>query len=797
MPPSRLEIILALNNQAFKRGLNAAGQAVKKMPGNIGPALRQTKNHFQQNIASVRQYNQELKKTSQEMSSFKRFALGALSIGATVYYANQVRVIADEYQNLSARLKLVTDGAEDFAAVQEGLYRISQETGTVYANNADSYTKMAFSLKEMGASSKETLDITELVNKSLTINGSNTAMASSFMLQFSQAMGSGVLQGDEFRAMLESNSYFASQLAKALDTDIAGLRQMSKNGELTAEKLRSAFPKMANEINAAFEKIPPTTSRAMTVLQNSFYRIIDDANKASNGTGNIAKEIIELAQTIDQNREGIISLFSAIISGASKTIGALANIGQSLAGWEAVGDGRLSFFEFATMDAKELNQWLKKNVQEVKNQESAFDKVTSSSKKSATEQASAQKKATDEMKKAYKDYANEVKRLQDDIAGRERSLAEQLREMDRGAMNAPSAWRDRRAQAEEFAASARKAEAAATAAFEAGDESTGKKKYEEALSYYDKARDAAAELNTEVSYGGKVILSQAQALEKARPLVEKYGKAGIDTQKKFEEAIKKAADALNEQSGGTLADEMPDVAKAFGDVKEQAVDLTAQSKLMDIAWKAAWDEMLKNGKATIAQLDGRIVQLTRDRHMKIYITEVTKKALGGLIGSAQRMAAGGAVAFRNMLSGGHFPGFGGGDHRHVIAEDGEYMFDKYRSRDLGLPALRALHAGKYREFIAMVMDRFDINPNEIISSLGQRMSLGGEVGRISLPSLPSPQLLAAGGPVTGNAEPAVAGRYVLELAMPGASQPVRAYMNDREMFERFVREAERRKRLSS
>ena len=131
-------------------------------------------------------------------------ALGGLSLtklgiaGGLValgYYANQVRKIADEYTNLNSRLKLVTEGEDELAKVRERLYMISQETGTEYAGNADSYTKLARAVKDLGGTSEDTLQITELVNKSLIINGSTTSMASAFMLQFAQAMGSGVLQG--------------------------------------------------------------------------------------------------------------------------------------------------------------------------------------------------------------------------------------------------------------------------------------------------------------------------------------------------------------------------------------------------------------------------------------------------------------------------------------------------------------------------------------------------------------------------------------------------------------------------
>lgn len=361
--------ILGLPDQAAINAKVAEAKRAYDTLASSGTLSTQQLVQAKKNLSNrIDEINGKVKTSNLLFTKFGGIAAGAFTVGVAVNYANQVRQIADQYTNINSRLKLVTGSSAELKFVQEELYKISQKTGTNYADNADSYAKLAFSLKQVGADSKEVLLINELVNKSLTINGSTTAMTSSFMLQFAQAMGSGILQGDEFRAMMESNSYFAGLLAEALGTNIAGLRQMSKDGQLTADKLRSAFPQMAEKINASFEKIAPTTSRAMTALENAFKRIIDESNTASNGTGTISKEILNLAETIDKNREGIISLFSKIISLAADTAEALGNIGQSLAGWDAVNDGKLSMLEFATMDAKELNAWLKSNTKELEDQ---------------------------------------------------------------------------------------------------------------------------------------------------------------------------------------------------------------------------------------------------------------------------------------------------------------------------------------------------------------------------------------------------------------------------------------------
>jgi hypothetical protein len=350
--------------------------------------------------------------------------------------------------------------------------------------------------------------------------------------------------------------------------------------------------------------------------------------------------------------------------------------------------------------------------------------------------------ALDEMKNAYEEFGNTVKKINDDIANRERSLAEQLREMSRSGMSDFSAWKDRKAEAEEYAAAAKRAAEESRKAFAAGDTVGGQAKAEEAVQLYDKAKDAAADLNREVRAGDTVIASQQQNLQTAMSMVEEYGRDAIGVQQSLQEAIKQSAQALDAQSGGQLSKELPEIAKQFGELKSQAGDLALQSRMMDRAWKESWAEMVKNGKAAIQDLDGRLITLTRDRHMKIFITNVEEKSTGGLIGYMrggliQALATGGRVV-RNILAGGFLPGFGGGDTVPLLGERGEVMINKYAVRSAGLRAALAFNAGQWDVVIDELLKR---TGRDIHSLVGYH--LGGLVG-----NMPAVQSLATGGAVT-------------------------------------------------
>ncbi|MDY0013885.1 MAG: tape measure protein [Rhodocyclaceae bacterium] len=650
----------------------AKGKIEVLLTANEGPlvaGLRRGQSGLKAFGASAEREGRKAQSTLSKLASIKLPLAGLAVGGAVAYYANEVRKVADEYTNLESRLRLVTAGESDLAMVRERLYQISQETGTAYAANADAYAKLGRAVRDMGGDSQETLDITEMVSKSLIVNGSSAEMASSFMLQFAQAMGSGVLQGDEFRAMMESNSFFAAELAKALDTDIAGLRKMSKAGLLTTDALRAAFPKMAAAVNTEFGKIAPTVERALKMLENSFKRQVDDSNKASGGTGKVSTSIVGLAQTIDANREGIVSLFSFIIDMAAgatdkiiKLTQTVGNIGQSFSGWDAVFEGKLSFFEFATMNAKDLETWLKKDAEAAKQMAAvataADNQVAASGKKTAETVKQATGAALEEMKKKYQAYAAEVRRLQDEIAGRERSLASELRELARSGMSDASAWQDQKREAEEYAQAAKRTAEEAKRAMEAGDTVTAQAKWKEAVALTDQAKASYKALNTEVKDGDRVLISQQQALKTAMDGVKASGEQAIEILKQQQEAAKAGMDSLLGESG--------------------FADLTAGMDAAEKQWLKNWKDMETEAVDAVETVRKRIDAMVEDRHVTIWVEEKVKKATGGLV--------------HRLATGGKLPGYGGGDRISALLEAGEFVVRKEAVSKFGAGLFHALNS---------------------------------------------------------------------------------------------------------
>lgn len=378
--------------------------------------------------------------------------------------------------------------------------------------------------------------------------------------------------------------------------------------------------------------------------------------------------------------------------------------------------------------------------------------------------------ALEEMKKKYQEYADEIRRLQDEISGREQSLAEQLRDMGRTGMSDLGAWKDRKREAEEYEKAARQAMAAGN--------------YEEAVNMADRAKTAYADLNKEVKAGEKVAISQKQALTIAMAGVEDTGKLAIQALQAQQDAAAKSMETLTDQSG------LQDLAKGMDESKQQ--------------WINNWLDMRQSTIKNLDEVEQRIIAITKDRNMTVYVNEVVSRATGGAIGALRRSHGGpiygparlevAAMAFggryRSAANGFHFPGYGGGDQPKnlVMAEDGEVMLRKESVRAAGLRAALAFNAGRFDIVMRELLQRFDAGV------LKRRLG-----GTISAPinNLPSfSQMMSAGGSVLGGAGGQSLGHYTHDINFPGAPAPVRV-MTDRQNTAAFINGLKRMQELAS
>ena len=143
-------------------------------------------------------------KKQAEYAAQALMGVGASLAGAA--WAKSAIAIADSMQNVRSRIGMLPQTIGDVGEAFDEVGRRASATGMAIEAYAGLYTRVGNAAKDYISTQEDLLGITDTIAKALVVGGASAQDASSVMQQFSQALGSGVLQGEEFRAMLESNS---------------------------------------------------------------------------------------------------------------------------------------------------------------------------------------------------------------------------------------------------------------------------------------------------------------------------------------------------------------------------------------------------------------------------------------------------------------------------------------------------------------------------------------------------------------------------------------------------------------
>lgn len=118
----------------------------------------------------------------------------------------------------------------------------------------------------------------EILNKAMVVGGGTAEENKRALIQLSQGLSSGVLQGDELRSIREQAPYLASVLAEGLNkiddrfigTTVGDLKELGAQGELTSDVVIRALEAMQDQVDATFaDKAPRTWAQGLTSIKNT------------------------------------------------------------------------------------------------------------------------------------------------------------------------------------------------------------------------------------------------------------------------------------------------------------------------------------------------------------------------------------------------------------------------------------------------------------------------------------------------------------------------------------------------
>lgn len=226
--------------------------------------------------------------------------LGNLMIG---FGAIKLGGLADQATLIQARLKDVTGSTAAAIGAQSALYQSAQRLQVGYEDMAGSFSKMLPAVKEMGGGASEATKLAEIMAATAKLSGSSSQEAAASAQQFAQALGSGVLQGDELKSILENNGALSRAMAKGLGVGVGELKRLGAEGKLTSDVVANALLGQYDELMARSSEIPDTMGGAWTQVTNAFQGFVAAMNEGTGAFGVVAAVLKGIARFIDTVRE--------------------------------------------------------------------------------------------------------------------------------------------------------------------------------------------------------------------------------------------------------------------------------------------------------------------------------------------------------------------------------------------------------------------------------------------------------------------------------------------------------------
>ena len=197
-----------------------------------------------------------------KLGSLKGLLKTALASIAVIKTAKQAINMSDEYANMHARLDMIRDGTQTTEELQKSIYTSAQRTGSAYTTMANGVAKMRMQAGDVFQNNGETIAFLETMNKSFVVGGASIEEQKSAMLQLTQAMASGKLQGDELRSLAETSPALIQAIANKLGVSRGEVKKLGADGKITADIVKTAMLEASDTIDKQFRNMPLTWGRA-------------------------------------------------------------------------------------------------------------------------------------------------------------------------------------------------------------------------------------------------------------------------------------------------------------------------------------------------------------------------------------------------------------------------------------------------------------------------------------------------------------------------------------------------------
>lgn len=255
----------SLNQAMQNMDVSAANDAYLHLSQTVG----NTERYIRDNVDEQGRFNQEISSGTQQANELTNTIKRAVAAYISIQSVGKALNISDELVQTTSRLNMMNDGVQTTAELVNMVYAAAQDARGSFSQMADVVARFGNNAKDAFSSSEEVVAFADLIQKQMTIAGASTQEAANAELQLSQALGSGVLRGDELNSIFEQAPNLIQNIADYLDVPIGKIREMAADGELSADVVKAAIFSAADDINSKFNEMPMTWGQIWQSMQNT------------------------------------------------------------------------------------------------------------------------------------------------------------------------------------------------------------------------------------------------------------------------------------------------------------------------------------------------------------------------------------------------------------------------------------------------------------------------------------------------------------------------------------------------
>lgn len=328
----------SLNQAMQNMDVSAANDAYLRLSQTVG----NTERYIRDNVDEQGRFNQEVSAGTQQANELTNTIKRAVAAYISIQSVGKALNISDELVQTTSRLNMMNDGVQTTAELVNMVYAAAQDARGSFSQMADVVARFGNNAKDAFSSSEEVVAFADLIQKQMTIAGASTQEAANAELQLSQALGSGVLRGDELNSIFEQAPNLIQNIADYLDVPIGKIREMAADGELSADVVKAAIFSAADDINSKFNEMPMTWGQIWQSMQNTaliafqpvlqrlndlanseaFQTFIQGAIEAMATLANILLNVFEVAASVGAFIGDNWSIIAPIIYGVIAALGA-------------------------------------------------------------------------------------------------------------------------------------------------------------------------------------------------------------------------------------------------------------------------------------------------------------------------------------------------------------------------------------------------------------------------------------------------------------------------------------------